>query len=133
MTNPSTTLAAMTAAKKETKEVVKDTRRVFKGNFPQSVSLMTAEGIPVYFYGGYHVTEDRDVIEFLTTEKTVEEVTGKVDIEKVPTPPARNRNRNWASANRSSIDPTQFSPADLLQRAVANSSTLSTAAESNSK
>lgn len=132
-------LAAMIAAKKESAQEAqteqkeeKSNVRIFHGEFPISVSLMTPSGLPVHFYAGYHATEDEEVIEFLKAEKSVKEVTGKVKLSDLPVAPSRNRGRNWASASKFGSDPTVFSPADLLVRAVASSNTLSTAAQSNS-
>lgn len=105
---------------------------VFYGELPTSISFMTPFGKPVNFYMGYHVTEDPEVIEFCKSVHTLKDVTGKVDIAKLPTAPKRNRNRNWAAGQRNS-DPTVFSPADLIQRVVAgNSSTMNMAARSDS-
>lgn len=140
MNAPANNLAAKLAAKKETaQETTQETAqeektnaRIFHGEFPISVSLMTPSGIPVHFYAGYHATEDEEVIEFLKAEKSVKEVTGKVKLSELPVAPSRNRGRNWASASKFGSDPTVFSPADLLARAVASSNTLSTAAQSNS-
>lgn len=128
-------LAATLAAKKEAQTEQKEEKsnvRIFHGEFPISVSLMTPSGLPVHFYAGYHATEDEEVIEFLKAEKSVKEVTGKVKLSDLPVAPSRNRGRNWASASKFGSDPTVFSPADLLARAVASSNTLSTAAQSNS-
>ena len=104
---------------------------MFYGELPTSISLMTEKGIPVPFYQGFHVTSDPDVIAFCEAQKDIKDVTGKIDIDKVPEAPTRSRNRNWASASKFG-DPTVFSPADLLQRAVASSNTLTTAARSDS-
>lgn len=128
-------LAATLAAKKEAQSEQKEEKsnvRIFHGEFPISVSLMTPSGLPVHFYAGYHATEDEEVIEFLKAEKSVKEVTGKIKLSDLPVAPSRNRGRNWASASKFGSDPTVFSPADLLVRAVASSNTLSTAAQSNS-
>lgn len=135
MNAPANNLAAKLAAKKEAQPEQKEEKssvRIFYGEFPISVSLMTPSGIPVHFYAGYHATEDEEVIEFLKAEKSVKEVTGKVKLSELPVAPSRNRGRNWASASKFGSDPTVFSPADLLARAVASSNTLSTAAQSNS-
>lgn len=136
MNAPASKLASTLAAKKEsTQETAQEEKsnvRIFHGEFPISVSLMTPSGIPVHFYAGYHATEDEEVIEFLKAEKSVKEVTGKVKLSDLPVAPSRNRGRNWASASKFGSDPTVFSPADLLARAVASSNTLSTAAQSNS-
>lgn len=136
MNAPANNLAAKLAAKKEsTQETTTEETsnvRIFHGEFPISVSLMTPSGLPVHFYAGYHATEDEEVIEFLKAEKSVKEVTGKVKVSELPVAPSRNRGRNWASASKFGSDPTVFSPADLLARAVASSNTLSTAAQSNS-
>lgn len=139
MNAPANNLAAIIAAKKESAQEVqpeqkedKTNVRIFHGEFPISVSLMTPSGLPVHFYAGYHATEDAEVIEFLKAEKSVKEVTGKVKLSELPVAPSRNRGRNWASASKFGSDPTVFSPADLLARAVASSNTLSTAAQSNS-
>lgn len=136
MNAPANNLAAKLAAKKastqETAQEEKTTARIFYGEFPISVSLMTPSGLPVHFYAGYHATEDEEVIEFLKAEKSVKEVTGKIKLSDLPVAPSRNRGRNWASASKFGSDPTVFSPADLLVRAVASSNTLSTAAQSNS-
>lgn len=143
-TNAASVAAALMAAKAKAqpeqkpeadKEEVKvDTSklRVFFGEFPIAISLMTATGTPIGFYMGYHVTEDQEVIEFLSKEKTVKDVTGKIKLEDVPVAPSRNRNRSWQSASKFGGDPSVFSPADLLKRAVASSNTLSTSAQSNS-
>lgn len=137
MNAPANNLAAKLTAKKESaqetaQEEEKSNVRIFHGEFPISVSLMTPSGLPVHFYAGYHATEDEEVIEFLKAEKSVKEVTGKVKLSDLPVAPSRNRGRNWASASKFGSDPTVFSPADLLARAVASSNTLSTAAQSNS-
>lgn len=150
-TNAASVAAALLAAKAKTQseqktdpgvkqaddaseEVQVDTSnlRVFFGEFPIAISLMTATGTPIGFYMGYHVTEDQEVIEFLSKEKTVKDVTGKIKLEDVPVAPSRNRNRSWQSASKFGGDPSVFSPADLLKRAVASSNTLSTSAQSNS-
>lgn len=143
-TNAASAAAALMAAKAKAqpeqkpeadKEEVKvDTSklRVFFGEFPIAISLMTPTGTPIGFYMGYHVTEDQEVIEFLSKEKTVKDVTGKIKLEDVPVAPSRNRNRSWQSASKFGGDPSVFSPADLLKRAVASSNTLSTSAQSNS-
>ena len=74
-------------------EEEKTTARIFHGEFPISVSLMTPSGIPVHFYAGYHATEDEEVIEFLKAEKSVKEVTGKIKLSELPVAPSRNRGR----------------------------------------
>lgn len=103
--------------------------RVFYGELPPSVSFLTEKGKAVFFYQGYHVTTDSEVVEFCQALAGVEEVTGKVKLEEVPMPSARSRARNWAAASKMEI-----SPAELLQRAaIASSATMGgNTAESNS-
>lgn len=114
-------------------EVIDKDLRIFFGELPGSISMMTPAGTPIYFYAGFHVTKDPEVIDFLTREKNIKEITGKIKLSDVPTPPVRTRSRNWAAASKFGSDPTVFSPIDLLQRAVAGSNTMTTAAESNTK
>lgn len=114
-------------------EVVDKELRIFFGELPGSISMMTPQGTPIYFYAGFHVTKDPEVIDFLSREKNIKEITGKIKLSDVPTPPVRTRSRNWAAASKFGGDPTVFSPIDLLQRAVAGSNTMTTAAESNTK
>lgn len=114
-------------------EVVDKDLRVFYGELPQSVSMMTPQGTPVYFYAGFHVTKDPEVIDFLSREKNIKDVTGKIKLSDIPKAPVRTRSRNWHAASKFGGDPSVFSPAELLQRAVAGSNTLTTAAHSNTK
>lgn len=103
---------------------------IFFGELPPSISLMTPTGLPVYFYMGYHVTADQEIIDFLKTQKNIANVTGKVKLADVPTPPARKQGNTW----HANSEPTSISPTELLQRAVAaNTSTVAAnTAQSNS-
>jgi len=116
-------LAAM-AAKNEApqaSEAPEADVRVFYGNLPQATTYLTDKGEHVHFYQGFFTTTDPVLAAFAATIKNVEEVTGKVDLKDIPKVPTRDRARNWASA---AGNPGQISPAELLQRAVANSSTI---------
>lgn len=115
-------------------EVIDKDLRIFFGELPGSISMMTTAGTPIYFYAGFHVTKDPEVIDFLSREKNIQEVTSKVKLSEVPSAPVRTRSRNWAAAaSKFGGDPSVFSPIDLLQRAVAGSNTMTTAADSNTK
>ena len=115
-------------------EVIDKDLRIFFGELPGSISMMTPAGTPIYFYAGFHVTKDTEVIDFLSREKNIQEVTSKVKLSEVPAAPVRTRSRNWAAAaSKFGGDPSVFSPIDLLQRAVAGSNTMTTAADSNTK
>lgn len=115
-------------------EVIDKDLRIFFGELPGSISMMTPAGTPIYFYAGFHVTKDPEVIDFLSREKNIQEVTSKVKLSEVPAAPVRTRSRNWAAAaSKFGGDPSVFSPIDLLQRAVAGSNTMTTAADSNTK
>ena len=117
----------------QAEQVDKDLR-IFFGELPGSISMMTPAGTPIYFYAGFHVTKDPEVIDFLSREKNIQEVTNKVKLSEVPAAPVRTRSRNWAAAaSKFGGDPSVFSPIDLLQRAVAGSNTMTTAADSNTK
>ena len=81
MTAVNNALAAFASKKasesqQEVAEVDTSNVKIFHGEFPISISLMTATGIPVSFYQGYHATVDPEVIEFLKKEKNVKDVTG---------------------------------------------------------
>ncbi len=102
--------------------------RIFFGDFPQSLSFMTEKGAPIYFYQGFHVTDDEEIAEYCAKLKNVKEVTDKVKLEDIPKAPIRSRSSNWASAAK-----TEITPMELLQRiAVVSSKGLPQAAESNS-
>lgn len=96
-------------------------KSIFYGQLPPSVSLMTPKGEPVYFYQGYHVTDNPDIIEFLKGEKNITNVTGKVKLDDVPVPPVRVQGNSWHS-NAAQQSPTTITPAELLQRAAIKSS-----------
>lgn len=103
--------------------------RVFYGEFPPAISYLTPSGKPVFFYQGHHVTEDSEVIAFCATIAGVSDVTDQVELARVPRPELRTRQRNWASAERTTI-----TPGELLSRAARVQSTadLPQAASSNS-
>lgn len=100
-------------------------QRVFYGEFPETVSYLTPLGTPVHFYRGFHITTSKEVAEFCNELPGVQEITGSIKIEEVPTPPVRNRQRMWAAAEK-----TEITPAELLQRVV-SSRDITTAAPSN--
>lgn len=151
MTAPTTNLAdriAANKADKSTQSAAKDSAqisaatqadarnapatatRVFYGELPPAVSYLTAAGTPVYFYNGYHVTENSEVVEFCNALPNIKDITDQVNIQDVPRPEQRTRQRNWAgTAERTSI-----TPGELLNRVVRVQSTaqLPQAAASNS-
>lgn len=128
-------LAAMkqlTPAGKAVAEAIvntEDNSRIFFGEFAEFHTFLTAKGKPVSFYRGFCKTDDPEVIEYCESIKDVTEVTGKV--KEIPTPPVRQRNRNWAS-NRPHEDPSMVNPLDLLKAAIQSSAQVVQAAESNS-
>lgn len=111
-------------------EKIKSLVRIFYGEFPDHHNYLTPKGKVVGFYRGYCVTADEEVIEYIKTLREVKDVTDELTIDQIPTPPKRDRNRNWASAQ--GAQPGLMSPADLLSIAVANSSTTIQAPQSNS-
>lgn len=99
---------------------------IFYKELPQAISFLTATGKPVHFYMGYCVAQDKEIIQYCQELDGCENVTGKVDPAKIPTPPVRSRQRNWSSASK-----TEITPAELLQRVV-SSAQVPQAAQSNS-
>ena len=81
-------------------EIIYKDLRIFFGELPGSISMMTPQGTPVYFYAGFHVTKDPEVIDFLSREKHIKDITGTVKLSDIPTPPVRTRSRNWAAASK---------------------------------
>lgn len=102
---------------------------VFFGEFGVFENFMTPSGKVLSFYKGFAIVEDSELIEFAKTLRGVQNVTGKVKLADLPTPPIRKRSRNWAAG---ASDPTIFNPLELLQRAVTSSSATPHAAASNS-
>lgn len=99
---------------------------ILYGEMPPAVSYLTEKGKTVFFYKGYHVATDPEVVEYCKTIPGIRDVTSEVKLEDVPKPESRTRNRNWESGGRSTV-----TPQDLLRIAVANSKQIP-AAESNS-
>jgi hypothetical protein len=109
-------VANTTAAKVAT--ATPSATKVFFAELPPAISYLTPTGKPVFFYQGYHVTEDKEVIDFCATLGNVQDVTDQVNLDSVPRPEARSRQRSWASAER-----TMITPGELLSRAVRVAST----------
>jgi len=119
--SPTATLEAEIQAAKEEAQAVKespDGEHIFYGELPPAVSYLTPRATPVFFYQGYHVTNNPEVVEFCKTLAGVEEVTGRIALADVPQPGLRSRQRTWASAERTTI-----TPGELLARAVRVQST----------
>jgi hypothetical protein len=92
--------------------------RIFYGELPPAISYLTATAKPIFFYQGYHVSEDPEVIEYCKTLRGVADVTDQIDVANVPQPALRTRSRNWASTEK-----TSMTPGELLSRAVRVAST----------
>jgi hypothetical protein len=93
--------------------------KVFFAELPPAISYLTPTGKAVFFYQGFHVTDDKEVIDFCATLGNVQDVTATVSLDEVPRPEARSRQRNWAS----NVERTMITPAELLSRAVRVTST----------
>ena len=105
--------------------------RVFFGEFTTYQNFLTAKGKVVQFFRGYLKSSDPEIVAYCETEiPGIQDVTGQIKLEEVPVAPVRSRQEGgWMSSNRAS-EPTSISPAELLQRAVANSSHVTNAASS---
>lgn len=101
---------------------------IFISQSRQPHSYISPKGTTVFFYEGFHKTQDKDTATYLRSLPEVREATGKMDAKDVPVPPPRKRNSSWASA-----DKTMIQPHELLNSIVrTNSANMGVAAQSNS-
>jgi hypothetical protein len=99
-------------------EPVDPNQRIFWGELPPAVTYLTSTAKPAFFYNGYLVTSDKEVIAMCNELQGIKDVTAEVDISKVPRPGLRTRTREWASSAS-----TVMTPGELLARAVRVQST----------